>query len=317
MENFIVSNSDTYGLKPGPGVVAGSWESDLLSDGAVAFFQTDGALIDATGSNFTDPMGMVYMARGRASGVQPIKTHMIDVRTLKVEKKAYNAPVPEMERIGYDGASTGSLNTPSPLVVGSIAGVIVQIVSRENPKFEDRRRYDYTLVTGDTVDTLTTALVALVNADADNHLLAATAGTGATRSITFTADSGEYYINIVPTGILENADRHQDGATGSTQGERGWGTAAMVLALENKFKANLGISDTRRKTPGMDAYVSQVNTSGTYLTYCLTWTNEAMVSQSFNKAGHKTMNAIICVPPAHTTLVSVLDAIFAAFLATV
>lgn len=313
MENLIIGKTGVDYADDGVSEIADASEATNLLQGAIAFLEVSGALVDDAGGSagaIVDPQGMFRIVNGVGGSELIMSTMPINAKTLKYEKKVYVAPVAEVERIGHDGVSAGSLNAPSTLVVGSMIGVRVTKKTRTFFKHEDSKEYTYNLVVGDTIDTATTKLIALMNADANFDITYTTAGSGATRAIIGTGDVAGEFFNLVPTGIIEEATVNRDGATGSVQGLAGYGTYAQIKDLEDKYQAYLGISDTYEKIPGFSNYVSQVAVGGTYTTYSLTWTNVRQ-EQSFARTGPKTAFGVIAIPSGHSGLITSMDNLLA------
>jgi len=95
----IDSAAITYADSTGGGTIAGTWEADLLTAGALAVFDKDGTLID--GAIPVPSSDEITFAIGK-NGNGAYLTNHVSRKTLKYFKQVYVAPVAKIMLHGDD-----------------------------------------------------------------------------------------------------------------------------------------------------------------------------------------------------------------------
>lgn len=264
MKQLFVITHDTYaqGLTPGTSdldnlgsLAVGAWAMLDMDEGSATYNKV--VSIAATSESETPAKFM--LATMTAGGLKT--TPIITKAQATCVKKAYVAPVARIVEIGNrtDGGTTYSYNLPS-LSAGQVAGIVVTDTSKPVHEVNRNRMYEYTLGYGDTEATITAALIAKVNADANRIVNAAVTYAGATDGFKVTGITAGKLFTVSPIGIFQSADI---GIT--TNGALGHGTVAQIQAFEKDALVVEGKANGRYDE--LFTQASVVNTTKTYITY--------------------------------------------------
>jgi hypothetical protein len=243
---------------------------NLLTNGQYAFYDANGALITAGSVGVSDYFSIIGKTKdGKIMNSQPIYK-----KSLKGVRKNYVVAQTKEVAVGYDNATTGSLNLPV-LEAGMEATIIVTDSSEQlNNRY--RNRYDYSIVITDTDDavTIATKLADKINADATSPVTATATddGAGAT-GVVMTAKTPGKSFGAMGSGILANADKLEckliNGVYTPTYTvlqaqEIGVGTVPQLLESESIYFNGIGGKHTERPIQGMFTMPTMVDTTLTY-----------------------------------------------------
>lgn len=331
-ELFVTKASVAYKAKEGGGSISGINEVNLLAQGAIAVFidDPDHTMIasNASADAHADAQEF-YFAIGMLTGTPASEIHSKRSKTirkdgLQVIKKNYAAPVKKNIKVGYNsGTSTGSLNLPSTLVVGSVATLKVyrednQVLSSPLANMSQNRglMVDSILISdyvraSDTADTLIARMVASINAHPKNQ----GSQKWVTASVLGTSGAGTLAINlagqlnyqdfyVAKDDILANAD-----VTVTADLDFGHGTSPQIAEMEQIARIIDG--DTNR-TMLPSYYFNQpsvVVAGATYTTYAFKWNANTAVPSPYKPSTE--MEFVIAVPDADTIETNI-DTILAA-----
>ena len=325
MKDLFISK--TAAVYPLSGTVAGIWEIDSIPTGGLAMFNQDGSIISDATSVFNivaaDITGdSVTISLTTADGTTK-NSISIPRDGFEYSKRAYAAPVAAVKILGSDtatGSGTYSLNLPSTIAVGDIAGVIITDKSKAFDVANRSKEYSITVVNGDlltgvTAKNIITKLVAIINADSLCPVTAvahndATNNTG----IKFTADTAGVDFDLANvSGILETSDileynvvngKYVAFTTNLTAGNIGHGTAAQVKLLEDDLLTRDGKHVGRVLENEMWKATSNVVAGETYVSYILRFTPPTDAPNQRDPNYPQIIN--VCVPVELTTVGDVL-----------
>lgn len=286
--DLILAKSVAYLAKTGGGTIANMNELHLLADGAIALVDDKSTLIPANvaAANIVAVKAFrVY--RGGANGKYQV-SGWID-RASPRRKTVGAAAVKRVIQLGKN--TTGSMNYPSPLIVGSVASIhIVRVDDIPGDSFVTRevesqriKRYSTKVLVGDTNVTITNRLIAQVNADPTGWVVAAGIDdAGSNNGITFTAKDFGFNFSVSGNDIILNATRHPGTALNYGKGlysqlkrmerndhiRRGAGSGAQQFAsmmhnfpsLVDEMYTNLAETDTPLDLHHFDVFAE--NNSG-------------------------------------------------------
>jgi len=203
MDFIIAKGSVAYAAKTGGGVIAGFDEVDLLVDGAIAFIDQSGTLIDG---NVPVVVGdMVTLAMGTSKG--SVLSSPINKKTLGYTKTVYAVAAKKSMYIGnYTTGATYNLNMPTTIVKGDEA--IVELTDLTKPYENTSRVVTITVVMkgGETATQVVTAVNAAINADyrAKKFVVSTIADADNGLKIEGLTVNNDFFVNAY--GILANAD---------------------------------------------------------------------------------------------------------------
>lgn len=329
MKQILITKLNVdYGASTGATITT-SDGINLLADGALACFESSGAIVDGASPSVSSPA--IYFALGR-TGKSRLITPLIDLATLKFTKLAYTAPAAKVIVVGSptDGGTTYNINIPSSPTVGSIASVMLINQSKPHHDRTREKTYEYQVRLGDNAASVATAIVAKINADASKIATAAMVDTTNKDGFKLTAVTAGVDFSVVCGGIMINADVLgynevlNAGTAGITKGRislttpvvaqnPGQGTYAQILGMEEDYSTELGNNGVPSKEVNLFTLNSRAVVGETYVQYELTWTmpNDNPLIPKANMQQSLT----IAVPSADTgtgKIITALDAILAA-----
>lgn len=244
MKQIFVNKSIAYGAKVGGGTINKN-EINLLDTGAIAVFTEEGVLVTAANAaTVLDDVKRFYIALGNQSAdSKSLISSLIPRIGTNMTKKAYIAPVKLVKFIGNDG-TIGALNNPT-LVYKQEAYIRI---TNTTPGLrtmgavynQEIARYSTTVLAGDTINTVITRLITIINAD-PNRIVNAVV-VGAQVGIQLTAIDFGTTFAISLSGILESATIEQpEGTVGNSVAVNfGEGTSDQVSALEDTYSVERG-----------------------------------------------------------------------------
>jgi len=214
---FITADAAEYPLVS---AVAGVWEINKLSTGALALFNEDGSIIsndvDVTNITKNDITGdVVEIVLSTTTGTPKVSIP-IRRKNLIHSKVPYSAPVAAVKVLGGEvngGASTYSLNLPSSISAGDYVGVDIVDLSKPVENTQRVKTYGFTAVNTDSlagtgINNIISKLVSLINND-PNAVVTASANNDGTNNtgIKFIAKSaGNDFAIAKEDGVLKDAN---------------------------------------------------------------------------------------------------------------
>lgn len=340
MDKFIaIKPAATYALSTGGRDIAGSWETDLLVDGTIAFLDEGGTIIASNVSGGLAAVASPYVTLIRSMGATktPMRLDAIDVPTLSVKKVAYKAPITKKMALGQHTAGAVDplvdLNLPALIANGDTC--ILYITDLDLPIENNHRTRIYQLdvvdsdvITGTTSDNILVKLVAKVNAD-PNRLCNLTAisgnGTDVDGILSTGLTTGSNYSLSLGAGILELATissyQMKNGVFVSgftsplTIASDGLGTYTQMREFEKRSEAMLGNNGLPYMGTSLYTEDSQLVPGTTYTTYELSWTPP--LNDDLIRTNGFRNHALLAVRSADATLIGVLDRLFVGKITTV
>lgn len=275
VEQILIGKSVAYGLLRSGATIASINDVNNLAHGAMAFFNEDGHFIDGSGyaADFLDSKYFT-IAVGGLTDTETRMSKKIN-RKCNILGRGYVAPVKERMFIGDDGSS-GYVIGLAAVAVGQAYTICVEQFTEINLATRFKKHYSYVLKSGDTQSTALTALVALINADADRRVNV----TGASLS-TANASLRFDFIYQEPLKIYPQDDlaaaavvtKAKYSSSNAIAPVIGNGTAAQVLELEKACMLNEGDGNTVAWKEEMFSYDTQTDSSATYSQYVISWNN--------------------------------------------
>jgi hypothetical protein len=281
MEKLLITLG---GVNYNAGAIAGTWDLATHTVGSLACFDQDGTVVDGVVPVVaTDKF---QFAVGRATGAE--LSNLINIQTLRWNKREYAAPVAKVMYIGDDATATYGLHLPTPLVVGDVASVY--LVDKSKP-YEDTSReiyVEYVVSDGDTDVTVQAGLVAAINANTRAAALVTAAVASAVvgnLGFSLTATTAGVDFSATPAGILEDADvlqyQNVNGAYAAAYvvpvvaHSVGHGTSDQVTLLENDCVIRDGDNNSNWMRGVLYNKASNVVAGATYTVYTLIWREES------------------------------------------
>lgn len=282
---------------------------DSLTEGALAAYETggsnDGTVLDGTTPTFaSDTEAITFVVDRGTDG--PEMSVPVYRDGLRYSKETYTAPVAKVMYIGDDGsAGSYDLNLPT-LAADDVARI--RYIDKTKPEWDRSREteVEYIVQSGDADSDVQSGLVTAFNA-AGIDVTAAAVGSGSNLGISFTADTAGEDFQVVPEGILEDADtleyKYVNGVYDGTYetavaNNPGQGTYAQVLELEKKFRTQDGGSQTNYLRNDLYAIPNKAVSGETYVIYTLTW--KAPNNRTMMGENQFAQNLTICVPSSET-----------------
>lgn len=217
--SMIVKAGVAYAAKIGGGTIASVSEINLLTEGALAFFTEEGALVPLAGP--VPVVENVYAAIGMPTGTNPLITGRISRDKVEYELKTHVHAQAKIMVFGNDTAGAGgygSLNLPATLAIGDTVGIWVYDLKK--PMWDETRKksYEVAATVGSTFNSILTALVAKINAHTAGKATAATILTvgGDVEGITLTAKTAGDNFEAISFGLIINADKMEAGLDNTT-----------------------------------------------------------------------------------------------------
>lgn len=323
MRDLIIGKDVAYALSTATGVIAGSWASDLLTDGAIAIVDNGGTIVAHNVASITAPY--VKLITKTSSGSVKTSFPLYKGKTT-YSKLAYVAPVAAVKFVGSDlvgAAGDYSFNLPSTLSVGDVVGI--GIINKDKAEEVSGRMmpYEYTVVAGDVMTGILTnnvfkKLIAKINADPNKIVTAAAHlsgdGTGNVDGIKFTGTAGtDFGIYRIP-GVLQNADIVEyllvNGETDTDSDEavafvRGSGTVAQIQAYLDATKSRDGNQNYLLNQDLLYSGGSQIVAGTTYTTY--TFKTEVPNDQEISRTSAFEQTLMIAVPSGSSAVIAAID----------
>ncbi len=241
MNELLVTKDVLLNAKIGGGLISGINQINQLAAGALAVFTDRNEMLTAANAAATLPdRKSVYFAVGSGDIKIGAKISQPVDREPKINF-SYNtfvASVKEVETIGLDGS--GSMNYPSPLVVGTVAVLRITDTteSAANVNVIQAERYDHVVLPGDTAASITADLIAQVNANTASLYVATVIGVNT--GISFTTKDFNKTFEVGTDGIIVNATLHKDGAGSSVIPVFSEGASSDVAILDSEFNSEDG-----------------------------------------------------------------------------
>ena len=341
-ELFINKTAISYGLSTSGGKIAGTWQADLLTEGSLAAFESDGTLIDDVVPVVTTPS--IFFGKGLVGNGTQVGA-MINRKTLKYNKYLYTAPVAKVMSHGSNNVAANNLVFPT-ITAGQIYGYSVVDESQPFEKLSRMQIYTYTASTGDTQTLVCQKLAAIINA---NSTIVSVAVTGAGLAMVFTGLTAGIPFMIEPvydmqasvTGmIIEAASTtspspsavingvYYDAATTVTLNTI-YGSATVLAAVatmlviaegdatsltvtETDFSTEKGNINALWMMQPLWTKPSDVVVGQTYSMYVLTWTNENQSGIVPTRDADYEQQLILAVPSGYAAMILSLDTVLAA-----
>ena len=337
-ELFVNKTGISYGLSTAGGKIAGTWAADLLTEGSLAVFESDGTLIDDVAPVVTTPS--VYFAKGLVGNGTQMGA-LVNRKTLKYNKYLYTAPVAKV--VSY-GSPVSNLVFPT-IVAGQIYGFCIVDGTQPFEKTSRTQEYTYTAVTGDTATTILAKVAALIQGVSTIVTVVATAGT----QITFTGITAGTEFTVTPlfdmatlvTGLMIEAasttspspsailnGTYYDASTTptlvsvygaatvaaavATQVVVAEGDATSLTVTETDFSTEKGNINALWMMQPLWTKPSDIVPSQTYTCYVLTWTNENQSGSVPTRDVDFEQLMILAVPSGYAAMILSLDTILAA-----
>lgn len=246
-----------YGYKYGGGTIAGAHEITSLAEGAIAFIEENGSLIDAAAPAPTTQFFRI--ARGNANATNttanPDLSNLINRSNLEIAYQAYVAPVAKTMFLGSNnGVSPGTadLNIPATVYPGSYTVALTFLdVDVNNPA--RTKRWTYEALVASTAASVMAGLVTMINLDTATTGITATGITyvpgatyygiqlSGTAGVNFTA-KGENDLelaDVVEYKVL-NGTYTGTAYTNTVDITYGEGTATQLTEIERVYSAEEG-----------------------------------------------------------------------------
>lgn len=225
----MVGLNKAYLAKRGGGSIANFTELNLLDAGALAILDENNNLIPSTVitadlagvQQFRFAMGMPNAAN------TPRLSVLIDRNAYTQWFNTYEAPVLEKDYVGKV-ATVGVTGLPGSFANGTYATVIVTDTTLGMYLPGQTKRYTVAVTAASNTATILAAIVALINADADAIVTAATLSDASNDYISLTSKAVGTNFKTGADDLLINATISTDGTNGSASGFTGFGTQAKV-----------------------------------------------------------------------------------------
>lgn len=312
MEELLVTKNLAYAAKTGGGTIAGITEIELLAIGAIAIFSAENnTLITSTTDadvlnsfkQFRFALGMEDPKKGTQQVYWSQPFGLVD-RTASPLVTDYSAPTKQVSYLG-NNTSSGSLNLPGTLEVGSLA--MISIIQKEyNSPFERTKiNIEYLVKTGDTATNVVNGLVTKLNSRAGDIIVASAVSTN--QGIKLEAVDLAKPFEITFDGILANAS-----FSTTVTPKAGSGVPTNLIELENSLLVNRGFHNKVMLPQLHFAYKTNIDTTATYDVFAIKTSALHSVSakskftqdKTILVANHKSATA------AKATLISLLQLIF-------
>lgn len=276
---FVCLAGETLG-DDGSSVIAGSWDIDTLNAGALAVFDEEGELIDASAPAFSGKR--IYLGMGTSEGHPDISP--LIPNTMQYSVQQYAAADQAEKYLGSDAAAAagnGSLNYPASISAGEVVGIDIVDLTKPTWHHNRTKRYEFlttssSVLTGKVAGNVIYDLVALINADPD-AIVTATAmedGSNNCDGIKLVADTAgnDFNIGVVP-GVLGNADvveylkingEYNASSTTAVPNNVGTGLATQIAELETEVNTWLGEGIMPKHKEDMFSRTSKVVAGQTY-----------------------------------------------------
>ncbi len=309
----------------------GFWMIDTMAEGGIGVFNTDQSIVDGTATVLAGDLtgDTIYIAAMTPYGIR--RSVEINRKSFSFTKRGAVDPVASVKCLGANAtAAHGSLNLPSSLSVGDTVGCTVVDKMKNHEDNSRYSNYSFAVTTGDLLTGTTAAniivkLVALINADSNGIVTAATLDDGTDADgISFTADTAGYDFAVAKMdGVLKDADilEYKDlngvytvGLTNTVVANvTGTGTYAQAIAAEKDSSIREGETNAPATTRS-DLYTKgTLAVAGTkYVVYSI-YGEQPSDSPTNREANYKQLVQIFCVSTETSTLeiITVLDEIFA------
>jgi hypothetical protein len=314
-----------------------------LADGAIVFYADNAGKtqLTDTGGSITEE---IEVWEG-CTETGPIFHGKLHARGFRYGGKVVTAAAAtKVMALGNNNSGTNvyALNPPSTLTAGDVGGITTVNMMKRHDDQSRYRAYEEILVTGDTITTFMTRLIAKINADTNTNKVVATAtaidnGAAVTNGVTL-AGIALTDFSAYGTGILANADviEKTGGSTlnvikaGSSTVTTGWktgqtttnlttftigtGTYAQLRELEldtNPYLGDQGLTTVR----GTDIFTlpSRLDTTTGYTVFtmeCWTPNMNNLIEQN-----NSSIKFTFAVKASDSGVVAVLDNIAAILLA--
>jgi hypothetical protein len=317
MKEIIILKDLAYIAKSGGGTIADVNEIGLLDNGALAVFDDENVIVPKTTPNLADKRG-VYFAQGQDTALGFLGTKVTSVigrrGNVRVEKKAYSAPVKEIQAIGAEtvigNTPVGAMVIPSTLVEGTVATIGILDITRPFVPVKRSMNINLKVAAGATQTTFMVALVAAINANPNKFVTATIVDTN--KGISIEADDYGTKFALTVGGIIEgstivNIQKYPAQSAYVKGMYSGYGTYAQILALENAFSGYLGNTNKLRQSNVWYTAGNAAVSSATYTTYSISWST--MSERTFGVRNTNFQEIIIAVPSGAATLITDIETI--------
>ena len=323
--------------------------ASMSTAGELGFFNADNGNLVPSGTDIFSNYNTILPVIGRAAKGKVIAGGVIhqpiNINTLSVQYQAYTAPAAKISILGHANATYlstlyGSMNVTHTLTTNEIGKYLtVRVINLDLPMEEQNRvtTYQYLIQVGDTSwDALTTniftKLVAVINADSNRIVQAATIATAGTQidGIAFTSrvDGNGHYPNfgVVGDDLLSNATTieyydtthtiidgainafYSNGAAYIAPYVGGIGTPAQL----NDIALEATIEDGKENALFLEEYMWKVGAvvgqTSTYDLFFLQWSNSDNGAVSIAKP--KLTQELVIAVPASDANVAILKNMF-------
>lgn len=289
MKQIFVGKDLAYAAKVGGSTISGINELTSLDTGAIAIFTDKNVLVtNANKGTVLDDCKSFYIAVGdqRTPGSKSFLSELIPRTGTSFKKTEYSPAVQLVKYIGNDGTQ-GALNNPT--ITGVDQELSIKIIDttpglRTMGAVDKQEIYRYSIKvkTGDTINTLITALIAKINADTNRIVDALVVGSQV--GVKLTAIGVGTTFAIAVDGILVNATIEQpEGTTAALIGNSiamtfGEGTAAQITAMEDAFSVERGNTSRLYLSNLYYSNQSLVTSGSVYDQYSIWWNGRKNMS---------------------------------------
>lgn len=305
IQQILIGKSVAYGLLRSGATIASINDINNLAHGAMAIFNEDGHFVDAA-ADFSDSK-YFSIAVGGLTASETRHSKKIN-RTCNIRGRAYVAPVKERMFIGDDGSS-GYLIGTATVAAGQVYTICVEQFTELNLASRFKKHYSYVLKTGDTQSTALTALLALINADADRRVdVTGSSLSTANASLRFDFIYQEP-LKIYPQDDLAAAavvTKSKYPLSNAIAPIIGNGTAAQVLELEKACMLNEGDGNTVAWKEEMFSYDTQTDSAATYSQYVINWNNPIDTFYGQNQGVPQTLTLAVVTGASQLTQLATL-----------
>lgn len=246
--------------------IAGLSEANTLAPGAIALFESSGALIDIIAAQTTPTSAdYVILAIGTTNGV---RTTHIAKGTPKAELNDYVAPVAKIVDFGYTAQTTGAV---LPFAEADIVLGQEYLIKVTKPYLhhEDPENYKiYGIVTTNAVFSLAAtktesvlkAIKAKMDLDEAFHdlTIAVTYSASTQGGLKFTSNTAGIEFDVQGLEMFRST-----AVAIKTANVLGEGTYTEVVEMEKKYTTEEGNTDQWGYTNGMGGLVSEITTGNT------------------------------------------------------
>jgi hypothetical protein len=310
MRKFLATKSSVdYGYKTGSGTIAGSWELNVLANGALAVLENNGTLISGTAPVFTKDS--FYLAVGRDNAAENSDLSPLLFREgFTYNKLVYSAPVAKIMYLGYDAATASyDLYNYTTLVAGTIASV--RVVDLEKPVWDNSREYtvSHVITAADTKATIIADLVIQLNSTRANKVCTALDVTSSTDyGIRLTGDTAGVNFTAYLEDALKDGDIieykminrvYNGAATSATACAKGNGTYAQIKAWEDDFLTTDGKANLSWMGEYLWSVTSNLVAGETYTIYVLVSINPSDGRVLINEK-NPPVTVILAIPSGET-----------------